>query len=408
MPAPRVIYLAAGYSRAGGVEVYILHYATEMRRRGYDPSVLVFEPLPQTPHWCLLALGARGIPIRSLGDAVARRARWRARGSRVLGRVTGRRRLWHDILNWETKRTAVAQLRQWIRHEQPAIIHVQGRLVAEAWSVLPPERTIFHIATAGQRDESWEPAEVTAFHAFVENCARVFAPGRRVAERFRHDFGVARPVDVIFTMAPDLGTEDGGQRAEGGNRRTAEPQNIEPSHAPRTFGFLGRLHEEKGLNELLDALALLKNGINIPFLFAGEGPMAEVIRARIEHGDIGPARIEPVKDPSASLTQMDVMVLPSRSEAMPLALVEAMMCGRPCIATAVGGIPDLIRDGVEGFLLPDNRPATVAAAIRRMCALPPDAFAAMARAARARYEACCRPEAVGAVVEKHYRSVIGG
>jgi glycosyltransferase involved in cell wall biosynthesis len=44
------------------------------------------------------------------------------------------------------------------------------------------------------------------------------------------------------------------------------------------------------------------------------------------------------------------LVLPSRFEGMPLALVEAMLCGRPCIVTDVGGNPELVRDGVNGFL----------------------------------------------------------
>jgi len=55
--------------------------------------------------------------------------------------------------------------------------------VAEAWGVLPPERTIFHVATAGVRDDSWTEPEVAAFRPFIERCARVLAPGSGVAER---------------------------------------------------------------------------------------------------------------------------------------------------------------------------------------------------------------------------------
>ena len=63
---PVVWYLAAGYRRAGGVEVYLLHYASEMRRQGFDTRIVVFEPLPWKKHRCLVALEQHGIRIESL------------------------------------------------------------------------------------------------------------------------------------------------------------------------------------------------------------------------------------------------------------------------------------------------------------------------------------------------------
>ena len=63
---------------------------------------------------------------------------------------------------------------------------------------------------------------------------------------------------------------------------------------------------------------------------------------------------------------LDVSVLPSRREAQGLAILEAMAVGRPVVATRVGGIPEMVRDGVSGLLVPSNDPVALAAAIVRL------------------------------------------
>jgi glycosyltransferase involved in cell wall biosynthesis len=155
-------------------------------------------------------------------------------------------------------------------------------------------------------------------------------------------------------------------------------------------------------------LALPKReGSDPPFVFVGDGPLAGKLRDTITRAGLTHATTAGVLPPREAVKRMDVLVLSSESEAMPLVLVEALSAGHPCVATAVGGVPDLIRDGVEGFLLQDGAPATIADGIRRMSAMSPDVFGAMSSRARARYEECCTPERVGAVVEKHYRKVLG-
>jgi glycosyltransferase involved in cell wall biosynthesis len=474
---PVIWYLASHYNNPAGVEIYLLHYATEMRRRGFDTRIVVFEPLPRTEHWCLAEVRKREIPITSLSGAPEEEDHrpqttdhrpaegkclratvpqssvyglWSKVSSDLQSNVYG---LWSKVSSeavrvrgmlrgkwrgptdaemerWQSKRRQIRNLKRMLRSERPDIIHVKGRIIAEAWDVLPPEKTIFHVATAGARDESWADAEVAAFRPFIERCARVFAPGSGVAERFKREFGVTRDVDVVFTMAPDE-AGDGDHRPqtldcrleERGSLRTAVPesgvqgQRSEDSSGsdvlgdsrPLRFGFLGRFHEEKGIAALLDALAILKRaGVSVPFLFAGAGGMEAEMRAFVKHEGLADVRIEPVGTPVVSIGEMDVVVLPSRSEAMPLVLVEGLMCGRPCIASAVGGIPDLIRDGVEGLLAPPSAVTELVNAVQKFRGMPPEEFAAFSERARRRYEDCCRPESVGAVVETMYREVLGG
>ena len=67
---PKVWYVAAGYKLPAGVEAYLLHYATELRRHGFDSRIIVFERLPRIEHRYLTAVRERSIPIESLYDRV--------------------------------------------------------------------------------------------------------------------------------------------------------------------------------------------------------------------------------------------------------------------------------------------------------------------------------------------------
>jgi glycosyltransferase involved in cell wall biosynthesis len=71
-------------------------------------------------------------------------------------------------------------------------------------------------------------------------------------------------------------------------------------------------------------------------------------------------------DPAGWLRSFDVLALPSRTEGLPLAAVEAMLAGVPVVATAVGSVPEAVRDGETGLLVPPEDPHALAAALRRV------------------------------------------
>jgi glycosyltransferase involved in cell wall biosynthesis len=85
----------------------------------------------------------------------------------------------------------------------------------------------------------------------------------------------------------------------------------------------------------------------------------------------------------ALLPAFDVFTLPSRYEGLPTAVVEAMLCGVPVVATAVNAVGDLVVPGETGLLVPPRRPDLLAGAIRSLLDSPADA-ARMAATARAR------------------------
>jgi glycosyltransferase involved in cell wall biosynthesis len=255
------------------------------------------------------------------------------------------------------------------------------------------------VATDGRRDPSWDEAEVEEFRGFLSRAARIFAPGTMVAENLKRDFGVRRPVDVIFTMAPDeTGSRPGGPRYRA-------PSDF----GPVRFGILCRFSDEKGIPHILEALSRYRERHgDVHFTFAGDGERRGLIEEYVAQRDLPHVRIVPVRSPIEALDPIDVFVHPSLSEAMPVSIVEALMCGRPCIGTRVGGIPDLIRDGVEGFLIQPGSAPAILDAMERFNVMVGEERLAFQKRARARYENVCRPEKVGQVLAEHYRQIMTG
>jgi glycosyltransferase involved in cell wall biosynthesis len=142
---------------------------------------------------------------------------------------------------------------------------------------------------------------------------------------------------------------------------------------PLRLVFVGRLTREKGLRELLRALATARGrGTAAILTVAGTG--ADEPRLRLLATQLGLSGAVvfagPVfgKDKMRLLRAADVFVLPSYSEGLPYALLEAMSFGVPVIATPVGAIRDVVVDGVHGLLVAPREARAVVAAIEQLAA----------------------------------------
>lgn len=127
------------------------------------------------------------------------------------------------------------------------------------------------------------------------------------------------------------------------------------------FFICATLSEIKRHKLLLEALAVMKERPTL--LIAGDGPLRSEIEARIKELmiDNEVTLLGNVENPTEYYQRTKFFILTSKSEGNPLCIIEAMSAGQPIIAPRVGGIPDLVEDGVNGFLFDvDETPGVVA------------------------------------------------
>jgi glycosyltransferase involved in cell wall biosynthesis len=181
-------------------------------------------------------------------------------------------------------------------------------------------------------------------HKLVDE-ERVQAPVRRIyngvdLERYDHQ-------EACCTLPAEYGMEEGSQ----------------------IVGVVARLEPEKGHPTLLEAWPQVLRAVPDAYLLiVGEGSRRETLEAqardlKIAHRVVFTGRRDDVPAVTAAL---DVAVLPSYREAQGLSILEAMALSRPVVASNVGGIPEMITDGVTGLLVPPHDADALAAAITRL------------------------------------------
>jgi glycosyltransferase involved in cell wall biosynthesis len=174
------------------------------------------------------------------------------------------------------------------------------------------------------------------------------------------------PIEVIpYTTSLPAPAPRAGQRSAG---------------APFTVLFVGRLVERKGVSHLVDAITLLLPAVDVRLVIVGDGPERARIEARIrEQGLDGRVAVRgKVSDAElqAAYAAADAFVLPAvvdrrgDTEGLGVVLLEAMNHRVPVIASALGGITDIVEDGVSGLLVPPADAAALAAALGRLARAP--------------------------------------
>lgn len=173
----------------------------------------------------------------------------------------------------------------------------------------------------------------------------------------------------------------------------------------RNVLFLGKLAPEKGIFDLLEALALVRARLpDTRMVLAGEGDTgaARTRAAALELSDavelpgwVSGARKEQL------VREASVFALPSYFECMPMSLLEAMAAGIPCVASNVGGIPDIVSDGVEAALIPPGDVAALARALEKTL-VDREAYARMSEAGLRRFSNCFAADVVIPQLERLY------
>lgn len=183
----------------------------------------------------------------------------------------------------------------------------------------------------------------------------IAAVSRSVAEQLGHA-GTRRRVRVIANGVPTRGPGIASRFAD----QIGTGDRI-------VVGTVGRLSVEKGASVLIEAASqICPDFPRALFVVVGDGPQRSSLEARVrELGMPGQFLFAGERnDVDQIYRSLDVYVLPSFQEGMPMALLEAMAAGLPVVATKVGGVPDLVSDPSVGILVEPGDPAAMATGIR--------------------------------------------
>ena len=177
------------------------------------------------------------------------------------------------------------------------------------------------------------------------------------------------------------------------------PPSVAAWHARQRGNILslGRIGKRKGSFDLLDAAARVADKVSdLRLLYGGDG---DADAARLHADTVGmQARLSLLgwvgpQERERYLNSAYIYALPSYNEGLPMSVLEAMAAGMPILSTPVGGIPEAVTDGVEGFLVPPGDVAALADRLQQL--LQDDVLAArMGTAARRKVEQCFSSQAV--------------
>jgi len=182
-----------------------------------------------------------------------------------------------------------------------------------------------------------------------------------------------------------------------------------PEGSP-VIGTVARFASQKGVSYLLEAAAIIKQNIpDVMVLIVGDGPLRfelEQLAARLELAE-NCVFTGFREDVHRLIPLIDVFVIPSVSEGASICAMEALACGRPVVATDVGGLPEVIRHEQTGILVPPGDADAIAQAVQRLLLEPGECAALGARGSEmvlGQYDACT----MVADISRAYEEVLAG
>jgi len=266
---------------------------------------------------------------------------------------------------WRFDPTLVLRLAAWMRSRRVCVVHTHlftadayGRVAARLAGV----RAIF--STVHSVINVWKtPAHRLIDRTLAWGSYRVIACTEEVRQALvERDRLPAKKVTTIangIDLQRFLSASGAGVREEFG---------VAPGKA--LLAIVGRLEAPKGHADLLGALAALRSGGCADFvcLFVGEGALRAELETEVTRRALQDAVVFAGlrRDVPRLLAACDLVLMPSRWEGLPIALLEAMACAKTVVATAVGGVPDVIDDGKNGVLVPPQDMSQFAARMREL------------------------------------------
>ena len=334
MPTPQVVFQILPSLVVGGAERLVVHLVAHLSRERFAPVCICLES-PLGTHY-EARVRASGTPLYFLG-----------KGAGASGRV-------------------LRQLSALFRQYRPAVVHTHIIGLNYAYPLMLRYRT---------------PARVHTVHnlAHREVGVRVGAWVRRLAFRYRLGgvvpvavanevratiqqlYGYPDPPLIPNGIPTDEYAPDPDIRAQWRQTHRIEPNAIVLSH-------VGRFAFQKNHALLIEAFAQVRSDAPLYLLLVGGGELEDAVREQVAGlGLESRVRFLGVRaDVADILRASDVFVLSSRWEGNPLSVMEAMAAGLPVVSTAVGGVPELVRDRETGLLVPSENAEALTRAVQAL------------------------------------------
>ena len=333
----------------GGPALHVAYLASGLREHGYDTTLVAGS----------LARGEDSMEFVAdeLGVKVERLPGLRRDISPI-----------RDVL-------AVLRLAQLIKRERPTILHTH---TAKAGAVGRMAALV--------SGDARPPIVVHTFHGHV--LRGYFGPLRTLGFRLLERW-LARGTDALVAVSPEvrddlvrlgvaprekftvvrLGIELEARLGSGRNGRDETRRVLGIAPERFTVGWIGRMTGVKRTGDVLLAFKELRErGVDALLCMVGDGPERAQVEQRAH--DLGIIRdtlfLGYQEDVAPFYSAFDAMILPSGNEGTPVSAMESLAAGRPVVATRVGGVPDVVRDGEDGFLVELGDVRELAGALERL------------------------------------------
>jgi glycosyltransferase involved in cell wall biosynthesis len=387
-----------------GADETLVTYAVQLQKAGHSVSVLLMYRSGKNDPYAQRLLDS-GVPIAWIASKFAHKSLGTARklGYQLLGTFPASKQFIRN--GGQRMVTGLAgrnyeQCRDYLKRQNADLMHI-----------ITPDPSAMVMIRAGhdagvpviyqELGLPYHPPDFASYYreftTVLRLCSEVAALSPKLVEYCREKLPISSRLSVLPIMSDEISNGNG-----------ARPR----ANGQINFGFAARLEELKGPIVLMEAFAATRDHVpDVRLKLAGEGSQRKQLAALAQslgvadHYDYNGVYKRP-EERTSFMHDLDVFVLPSFTEGTPNSIVEAMANGKPIIASAVGGIPDMI-DDQSGILVPPGDPRALAKAMI-VLAKNPELRRRMGEAALKRYRLLFSPRVVVPLMLETYARVAGG
>ena len=372
----------------GGPALHVAYLTAGLASRGYD-TTLVAGTIARGEESMAFVADERNVHVETLIDL-----------HREISPIRDLRATW--------------RLAQVIRRERPLILHTHtakagavGRVAALlAGGARPP--IVVHTFHGHVLRGYFGPLTTFAFRTLERVLAHTTTALVAVSPEVRDDLVALHVAPASKFAVVRLGIELGSRVDNDDAQRRETRRQIGLREDAFAIGWVGRMTAVKRTDAVVEALqSLVAQGVDAYVVLVGDGPDRDHLE-RHAH-DLGVIRrclfLGYQEDVARFYDAVDVILLPSINEGTPVTVIEALAASRPAVATRVGGVPDVVRDGVDGFLVDSADGDTLAARLAELAA-DPELRARMGAAGRARVLERYSVERLVSDVDELYRRLL--